>query len=397
MHKIEKSVFFESLRWKYHRASKKGKGEILDEVCERLGWHRKHATRLLQQKNVGRKPKPKKRGRKSKYDCPEFLRALRKLWVESEFKGARLLKASLPEWLPFFEANFWKLSSEVEEKLLEVSHATMERKLRGVRASFGKGKSGTKPGNLLRKEIPISTTCWDTKIPGFVEADTVAHCGGSLMGNFIWSLTLTDIATTWTEIRATWNKGAHGVLTRIRDIESHLPFELLGFDCDNGSEFLNHHLVNYFAHEHPRKGTIYFTRSRPYHKNDNAHVEQKNWTHARQLLGYDRLEFEQLVAPINDLCANEFSLFRNHFVPTFKLCNKIMVKTRYKRIYGDPVTPYKRVLDSPDVSDDTKQALREVHRTLDPFKLRRKIERKLKNIDSLHKKLKMSQAKAHSA
>jgi hypothetical protein len=397
MHEIEKSVFLEPLRWKYHRVSKKEKGEILDEVCHRLGCHRKHATRLLRAENLKRKPKGKKRGRRSKYDSPEFLRALRKLWAETEFKGPRLLKASLPEWLPFFESNFWNLSSDVKENLLEVSHATIERKLRRIRASFGKGKSGTKPGNLLRKEIPISTECWDTTMPGFVEADTVAHCGGSLMGNFIWSLTLTDIATTWTEIRATWNKGAHGILTRIKDIETHLPFVLRGFDCDNGSEFLNHHLVNYFAHEHPRKGTISFTRSRPYHKDDNAHVEQKNWTHARQLLGYDRLGFEQLVAPINDLCTNEFSLFRNHFIPTFKLCNKIMVKTRYKRIYGDPVTPYQRVLESTFIDDEAKHALWKTHQTLDPFKLRRKIEQKLKNIDLLHKKLRTSQSNSRSA
>jgi hypothetical protein len=184
----------------------------------------------------------------------------------------------------------------------------------------------------------------------------VAHCGNTLLGDFIWSIVLTDIHTTWTECRATWNKGSAGVIEQIRHIEARLPFELRGFDCDNGSEFLNWHLVNYFAEGTERRKSVSFTRSRPYHKDDNAHVEQKNWTHPRQLLGYDRLGFIELLAPINDLYANEFSLLRNHFCPTMKLDQKVMIKTRYKRLYGDPLTPYARVMASPAVEPGVKAA-----------------------------------------
>lgn len=399
MHKLEKSLLIESFRWKYHRSGKNTKGEILTEIEEKLGVHRKHAIRLLREAH---KPKPRRkerrpRGRKSTYDEPEFLKALRGLWMITDQMGPRLLRKSIPSWLPGFEKKQGTITTETRSKLLTISHATIERKLRGARAKIGKGRCGTKPGNMLRTEIPIRTDFWDVSQPGFVEADTVAHCGGSLMGDFIWSLTVTDIKTTWTELRVTWNKGAHGVLEQIQDIEVHLPFELLGFDCDNGSEFLNHHLLKYFSDKRQRNKLFTFTRSRPYHKDDNAHVEQKNWSHARQLLGYERLGFEQLVKPLNELCANEFSLIKNHFYPTFKLDQKILVKTRHKRIYGDPVTPYERVLESPAVSTSIKERLRDLHQQLDPVELQLTVRRKLKNIWTLLKALRQSHMSKMSA
>lgn len=161
---------------------------------------------------------------------------------------------------------------------------------------------GTKPGTLLKNHIPIRTGFWDVSVPGFMEADTVAHCGNSLSGDFVWGLTLTDILTGWTECRATWNKGSTGVVNQVKAIEQALPFTLRGFDCDNGSEFLNYRLLRYFT-EHPEKPQ--FTRSRPYKKNDNAHVEQKNWTHVRHLFGYDRLDSPAPVEKMNALYAND--------------------------------------------------------------------------------------------
>jgi hypothetical protein len=210
-----------------------------------------------------------------------------------------------------------------------------------------------------------------------MEADTVAHCGNSLSGAFVWSLTLTDIHTTWTEIRATWNKGARGVCEQIEAIESQLPFILLGFDCDNGSEFLNYHLVRYFSQ---RPQYFSFTRSRPYKKNDNAHVEQKNWTHVRQLFGYDRIDNPALVPRMNDLYANEWSLYQNHFCPTMKLIEKHRINSKYKKKYDSPKTPYQRLLDSEHVSKDTKKCLQVVHLTLNPFILKQTIEKKLRLI-----------------
>ena len=358
----------------------------MDQVCARTGNERKYVIKQLSKCPTKRRRAAKKRGRKSIYNSPELIKVLRKLWVLTEHMCSSLLKEAMPKWLPAYEQHYGEVSEEVRTKLLRISPRTIDRILAPTKASFGKGRSGTKPGKMLRNQIPINTICWDTTVPGYVEADTVAHCGGSLLGDFVWSVTVVDIATTWTELRVTWNKGAHGVIEQITDIENTLPFKLLGFDCDNGSEFLNQHLLRYFTNESTNKLRLAFTRSRAYHKNDNAHVEQKNWTHSRRLLGYQRINCLELVPMINQLCRNEFSLLRNHFYPTMKLEQKIMIKTRYKRIYGTPVTPYERVLQSEHIDDDTKQRLQELHKTLDPIALKIKMERKLKKIFSLLKK-----------
>ena len=210
-----------------------------------------------------------------------------------------------------------------------------------------------------------------------MEADTVAHCGNSLQGDFIWSLTMTDIHTGWTENRAVWNKGAIGVKKQVISIENTVPFKLLGFDCDNGSEFLNHHLFRYFKEN--GKNTQ-FTRSRPYKKNDNAHVEQKNWTQVRHLFGYDRLDIETLVEPMNDLYSNEWSLYNNFFRPSQKLIEKTKINSKYKKKYDKPKTPYERVLESEYVSIEKKEKLKNIYKELNPFELKNKIEYKLKEI-----------------
>lgn len=218
----------------------------------------------------------------------------------------------------------------------------------------------------------------------------MAHCGNSLAGEFIWSLTMTDIHTTWTESRATWNKGATGVLAQIQDIEAKLPFTLKGFDCDNGSEFLNYHLLRYFT-GHP--DNISFTRSRPYKKNEreaypegyNAHVEQKNWSHVRQLFGYDRFEDKRLLPLMNDLYSHEWSLYQNHFCSAMKLLEKQRINSKYRKKYDNPQTPYHRVLASDKISEKTKQQLKSVHQSLNPFILKQTIEKKLRVIFKLVK------------
>jgi len=215
-----------------------------------------------------------------------------------------------------------------------------------------------------------------------VEADTVAHCGNSLAGEFVWSLTFTDILTTWTENRAIWGKGSIGVLEQIRDIEGSIPFELKGFHCDNGTEFLNNLLLRYFT---DRPQVVSFTRSRAYKKNDNAHAEQKNWSHVRQLLGYDRLDQHELVPLINDLYSNEWSLYQNHFCPTLKLVEKTRVNSRYVKKYDKPKTPYQRIMDSEHIDERTKKKLKSVHLSLDPFKLKAEIETKIRRIFNLVK------------
>jgi len=233
---------------------------------------------------------------------------------------------------------------------------------------------------LLKNKIPIRTANWDIELPGYMEADTVAHCGNSLAGDFVWTLTMTDILTGWTECRATWNKGAKGVMQQIQSIEAAIPFPLRGFDCDNGSEFLNHHLLRYFT-DHPN--TPGFTRSRPYKKNDNAHVEQKNWSQVRQLFGYDRFDNPRLVELMNNLYVNEWSLLQNFFCPTLKLKEKARIGSRYRKTYHAPQTPYERVQASESVSKEEKQRLRDLAVTLNPLELKRRIEHKLKAIFQL--------------
>lgn len=376
MGKHERQAYLKAIRPRYWRAGKKAKVTILDEFCAVCSYHRNYAIRLLNQRN---KPKKRRRcGRKPVYASPEFLTALKRIWFASDQMCSKKLKAAIPLWLPFYETIYKPLTPEAQDKLLTVSAATIDRVLKPVRAAHGrKGLSGTKPGTLLKNQIPIRTHSWDISQPGFMEADTVAHCGNSLAGDFVWSLTMTDIDTTWTENRATWSKGAEGVLAQIRDIEARLPFLLKGFDCDNGSEFLNYHLLRYFT-DHP--SVTSFTRSRPYKKNDNAHVEQKNWSHVRQLFGYDRFEDPCLVNLMNNLYANEWSLYQNHFCPSMKLLEKKRINSKYYKKYGPPRTPYDRVLASSDIADEAKEHLETIHLSLNPFILKRSIEKKLRVI-----------------
>lgn len=370
----EKNAYREAIRDRYRTASRHEKKRILDEFCAVCGYNRKYAIRLL---NRPVRRKKRKRGRKSRYADAAFTKALLYIWKASDFLCSIRLLAAIPLWLPFYEQAYGSLSAETRKKLLSISRASLDRVLKPHRARYGKGLSGTKPGTLLRNQIPIRTHNWDITQPGFIEADTVAHCGNSLAGDFIWSLTMTDIKTCWTECRAVWNKGSADVIAQVSHVEQCLPFELLGFDCDNGSEFLNHHLVRHFVE---RESPVTFTRSRPYKKNDNAHVEQKNWTHPRHLLGYDRLDNPALVPLINDLYANQWSLYQNHFCPSMKLVSKTRIGSRYRKTYDEPRTPYQRVMESPQVTEEQKMQLMTIHSALDPFALKNAIERKLKAI-----------------
>jgi len=370
--------YLAAIRLRYHEASRQEKTVILNEFCSVCEYHRKHALRLLNQ----REKKPKKSpGRKPLYDAPELLTALKRIWLATDQMCSKKLVAAIPLWLPYYEKHYGKLTDDIKGKLLTISAATSDRILAPVRAKIRpKGLGGTKPGRLLRSQIPIRTHNWDITQPGFMEADTVAHCGNSLAGDFIWSLTLTDIHTGWTECRATWNNGATGVLEQIKHIQQNLAFPLKGFDCDNGSEFLNYHLLRYFTDHKPK---ITFTRSRPYKKNDNSHVEQKNWSCVRHLLGYDRLENRKLVAPINHLYATPWSLWYNHFCPTRKLIEKKRINSRYYKKYDTPKTPFQRLMESPCLSHEQKETLKKRHQTLDPFTLKRHIDRQLKAIFKL--------------
>lgn len=376
MGQAEKRVYLEAIRRRYKRGGRKEKAKILDEFCAVCGYNRKYAIRLLHQRRSKRKKgKP---GKKPIYEAARLLPILKAIWFASDQVCSKKLKVVLREWLPYYEEEHGLLSDIDRGQLYRISTGTIDRLLKPLRINYPrKGLSGTKPGRLLKNQIPIKTDHWDVTQPGYLEADTVAHCGNSLAGDFIWSLTLTDIHSTWTENRATWNKGSDGVIAQIKDIEKGLPFNMLGFDCDNGSEFLNYHLMRYFAN---RDKAVQFTRSRPYHKNDNAHVEQKNWTHVRHLFGYDRIDNPRLVELMNDLYKHEWSLYQNHFCPVMKLIEKKKINSRYYKKYDKPKTPYQRLMNCDGITEEVKDRLEKQHQDLNPFELKRMIERKLKGI-----------------
>jgi hypothetical protein len=373
-----KKEFLEAIFKRYKKASRLEKHVILNEFCAATGYHRKHAIRRLRGYKRFTKPQPKPRGPKPRYDSPELLKALKKIWLAANQPCSPRLKASLPLWLPSYGSTFGDLPPQVLRDLERISATTIGRLLKPVRSHYKKrGRATTKPGTLLRKQIPLKTNQWDETRPGFLEADTVAHCGDSMAGMFAFTVDGVDIATGWTEQRAVWGKGESGVLEQIHHIEKSLPFPLLGFDCDNGGEFLNYHLVRHFTE---RKKPIQFTRSRAYHKDDNAHIEQKNWTHVRQWLGYDRLDNPKVVPLLNNLYTEEWRFFHNFFLPSVKLVAKERIASKTIRRYDSPKTPYQRVIESPLVSPAIKKELTAQFKTLNPFQLRTAIEMKLKKI-----------------
>ncbi len=373
MGRNSKSEYLRAIWDRYQRAGRRYKTKILDEFCAVCGYTRKYAIGLLRRKPGRRRKKP---GPARRYDVRVF-EPLKALWLACEQLCSKRLKAALPLWLPFYEAEQGALEESVRRKLLRISAATIDRLLKKERARYrGKGLCGTRPGRRLKQQIPIRTDNDDVDRPGFLEADTVAHCGNSLAGDFIWSLTFTDIFCQWTENRAVWNKGAVGVLEQVKDMEAKLPFELLGFDVDNGSEFLTHHLWRYLL-DRPRP--VPLTRSRPYRKNDQAHVEQKNWTHVRQLLGYQRLEQPELVPWINELYRT-WGLLHNCFHPNLKLLSKTRQGAKTIRKYGPPQTPYQRLIQSEHLTPEQKQKLHSQFQQLNPLRLKEQLEQQLKGV-----------------
>ncbi len=386
MGKLSMDLYLDKVVKKYKMANRREKSEILEEFCSVSGYHKKHAIRMLNQHKKciyrGNQQCKETRGRPEKYPSTLYLEPLKNIWLSADQLCGKRLKMALPLWLPYYSTEYGELDPIIYQGLLKISAATIDRILASVRVKCNRGLSGTKPGKILKKHIPIKTDQWDEDKPGFLEADTVAHCGTSLEGSFVWSLTMTDIYSGWTENRAVWNKGAIGVLNQIQDIESSLPFEILGFDSDNGSEFLNWHLIRYFTGEQRHKN-IQFTRSRPYHSDDNAHVEQKNWTNVRQIFGYERFNNQGVVELMNDLYKNELSLMNNYFLPNTKLIEKQRVESKIFKKHDKPATPYQRLIKSEYISDLRKNELTKIYNSINPFELRKIIKKKINCIFSI--------------
>lgn len=371
-----KAEYLKKIIPRYRKVSKTEKNTILNEFCTVCHYNRKYAIRLLNNGlYTNNKSNLSKRGRKKQYDHPMIMEVLKEIWIKTNLPCSKRLKAILSLWLPFYE---YELPEEVKKALFAISHATIDRLMLTMRSKYLKqGMATTKPGSILKKHIPIKTDQWDEKRPGFLEADTVAHCGSSAAGMFIYSINCVDIATSWTESRAVWGKGEIGVLNAIQNVEDHLPFPLKGFDCDNGSEFLNWHLAKHLT---GRKKPVQFTRSRAYKKNDNAHIEEKNWSQIRQYLGYQRFEKEHLVEKLNDLYINEWNDYFNFFMPSVKLIDKYREGSKIIKKYDKPKTPFRRILESENVSNKTKKQLQQYFQNLNPFDIQKCMTTKIKDI-----------------
>jgi hypothetical protein len=373
--------YMKTVRARYGEAkSKRAKGVILDEFCKTYQCHRKHALRVLNRPEQGGAPQRARRG--SPYDDPRVLDALAAVWEASGCVWGERLKALLPQWLPSLRKRF-ALSEEQVALLLRMSGATLDRKLRSKKQVLRRRIYGTtRPGKLFKHHIPIKTDSWDVDRPGHMEVDLVSHSGDAAEGDFGHTLNMTDVFTGWVERRCVLGKGQVGVQQAIDSIRRELPFELLALDSDNGSEFINHHLWSY-CRQHPQ---VQMTRGRPYKKDDNAHVEQKNWTHVRKLLGYGRYETDAALAAINELYRDELRWFQNLFLPSMKLIGKEHVGSKLRRRFDAPRTPLDRVIGSGVAIGERLQGLQRLAKELDPFVLSKAIEGRLEHIWAMRSK-----------
>jgi hypothetical protein len=368
--------YLKAIYARYRKASKELRALILNEFCQVCGYNRKYAIRLLNGP-APQKPKPHPKTRRPTYGS-KVISALSLIWEAAGYPCSQRLKALLPLWLPWAQKRF-SLSTEVQNQLLSISPSTIDRRLKAKRRLLKKKLYGrTKPGTLLKHHIPIKTDSWDVTTPGFTETDLVSHCGNSEQGEFIHSLNVTDIHTTWVETRAVMGKGQAGVLDAMKQIEQALPFKLLGIDSDNGSEFINYHLKAFCDQK-----KIQFTRGRPYKKDDNAHIEQKNWTHVRKIFGYLRYDSPRALDAINDLYHHELRILQNLFLPSMKLTQKVRIGSKLTRRYDKPLTPLERLLVCPQADPAKLSELQKLREGTDPFQLAKTIEQKLERIYQL--------------
>jgi len=362
---------------RYRKAGRKAKKVILSEFCANTGYHRKYAIRLLNGPRPEKRRRPRERRRGVSYDS-EMLAVLTAVWEAAGYPWSVRLKALLPEWMPWIRKRY-RMRPEIEKQLLEISPRQMDRRLAAQKTERRRRIYGrTKPGYLLKHHIPVKTDRWDVQSPGFTEVDLVSHSGNSASGEFAHTLNVTDMHTTWTESRAVLGRGEEAVQRALNAIATTLPFPLLGVDSDNGSEFINWHLKGWCDQRQ-----IQLTRGRPYKKDDNAHIEQKNWTHVRKLLAWDRYDTHEAVTAMNDLYSQELRLWLNLFLPSVKLLKKVRVGSKVRRVYDAASTPFKRVKTCPQADPEKVARLEQWRQSLDPFQLSRIIERKLERISRL--------------
>jgi len=374
-----KTQYLEAIKARYYNSTKKGKSQILDELCKVTGYSRKHAIRVLAEGHMTGK---KNSGRTIAYS-QEARYHLKRLWHLMGRICSKKMVAAFPMWLEYYQrADFTPL---IKEELLSMSSSSIDRYLSSYKKQFVRmRRSGTRRSKKFNNIIPIKNFDHLASRPGYIQADTVAHCGTSLSGIFMWSMTITDEFTGWTENRVTYGKGANNSLEAIVSAFSSLPFKPISFNSDNGSEFINKELHNYIA----RDSKIDFTRSRPYRKNDNAHVEQKNFTHVRELFGYERFDFKELELSMNNIYKNYFNILHNFFIPQQKLISKVRVGSRYIKKYDTPKTPYQRVMESKDIAKEKKLELKSKFDSFNPLLLKKELNQKMIEFKREHQSFK---------
>jgi hypothetical protein len=363
--------YTEAVRERYLRASKKEKERILDEFVNVTGYHRKSAIRLLHRRNRG--IPCRRRGRPKKY-ASYVIAALKVAWEATDRICSRRLQPFLPELIKVLRRHGEKvMTAEVEAQLCQMSPSTIDRLLRPYRQLGGRRPlTTTKPGSLLKNSIPIRTFAdWEENRPGFLEADLVPHCGETTEGFYLNTLSTVDVASGWSECIGVWGKGQDRVKAGVHRVRQRLPFPMLGLDSDNGGEFINQHLYNYCRNE-----GITFTRSRSYKKNDSCHVEQKNWSVVRRLIGYDRYNSRAALEALNRIY-NLLRLYVNFFQPVMKLVSKTRHGAKVHKVYDIARTPYQRLLESGVLTEAKKQELAATYYGLDPVLLLKRINESL--------------------
>jgi hypothetical protein len=377
--------YAKAVRPRYMLASKPGKGRILQEFCLTTGYHRKAAIRLLSQRFTPARERP---GRQVQYG-PDVAQALKTVWEAGDHPCSKRLEPFLPTLLEALERHGeLQLAPELRAQLVQISPATIDRLLkpareRGLRRPYIPSRSST----TLKALVPIRTFAdWDNVRVGYLEADLVAHCGESTEGFYVHTLDTIDIVTGWTELAAVWGKQQERVGSGVDEIRRRLPFPLMGLDCDNGSEFINQGLYDYC-----RRHKVEFTRSRPYRKNDQAHVEQRNWFAIRRMVGYDRYSsktaYDQMVklyGPLQD--------YMNFFEPMRKLVSKERVAGKIRKRYDEAQTPYQRLIAGKVLSEDKAGSLQRRYERLNPVRLRAEIEAGLEKLWDLREQAKVGEA-----
>ena len=367
------------MRRRYVRAGRKYKAQLLNEVVQLLGYHRKAAVRALQPKPA-MAAVPFARGRPREYDHDKLLLPLKAIWLAALQPCGVRLKACLPDWLPAYEEDHRRLDADVRQSLLLASRATLDRLLIPARIAHRR-RATTRPGSLLRGEIAIRTE-WPEKVAGYLEVDTVALCGGCLDDRHGWMFDGVDIHTTWSVLCGLPNRSQASVCGQMDEVRARLPFVLRGLDSDNGGEFINHQLKQYCASQEP---AITFTRSRAYKKNDQAHVEQKNFTNVRLWFGYERYDHPEVWSGVHALCRGALNQLLNYFLPTMKLDNKQRVGSKTLRRYGPAQTPLSRVLACPELTQQAKEQLQAERAKLNPFAVRRQVDQQLRQIEAVRR------------